>query len=125
MSRPVTRRSILAGGVATIAGWPAISEAQRSQTIKIGVLSDVSGSDMLEARRKKCFILAADYAFGHLLEQQTRRFMEKGGAQIVGSVRYPFPATTDFSSFLLQAQSSGADVLALATAGADTIANVK
>ena len=65
------------------------------------------------------FFLTADYAFGYSLEEQTGSFVSENGGTIAGSVRHPL-ATTDFSSFLLQAQASGAKVVGLANAGADT-----
>lgn len=65
------------------------------------------------------FFLTADYAFGYSLEEQTSAFVTANNGTITGSVRHPL-ATTDFSSFLLQAQSSGAKVIGLANAGADT-----
>jgi branched-chain amino acid transport system substrate-binding protein len=64
------------------------------------------------------------YAFGHALERDTTAFVEKSGGTVVGSVRHPFPGS-DFSSFLLQAQASGAKVVGLANAGGDTINAVK
>ncbi len=68
---------------------------------------------------KTWYILTADYAFGHAMEADVTRVVEANGGEIVGSIRHPFP-TPDFSSFILQAQASGADVIALANAGADT-----
>ncbi|MDO6823831.1 ABC transporter substrate-binding protein [Marinobacter sp. 1_MG-2023] len=68
---------------------------------------------------KSWYILTADYAFGHSLEADVTRMVESNGGEIIGSIRHPFP-TPDFSSFILQAQASGADVIALANAGADT-----
>ncbi|SFN58790.1 ABC transporter substrate-binding protein [Marinobacter pelagius] len=68
---------------------------------------------------KSWFILTADYAFGHAMEADVTRVVESNGGEIVGSIRHPFP-TDDFSSYILQAQASGADVIALANAGADT-----
>lgn len=68
---------------------------------------------------KSWYILTADYAFGHAMEEDVTRVVEANGGEIVGSIRHPFP-TPDFSSFILQAQASGADVIALANAGADT-----
>ena len=64
------------------------------------------------------FFLTADYAFGQALERDASRAVTANGGKVVGSVRHPF-STADFSSFLLQAQSSGAKVLGLANAGAD------
>ncbi|RAU17489.1 ABC transporter permease [Nitrincola tibetensis] len=65
------------------------------------------------------FILTADYAFGHALEGDVEKVVTANGGTVVQKVRHPFP-TGDFSSFILQAQSSGAKVVALANAGSDT-----
>jgi branched-chain amino acid transport system substrate-binding protein len=64
------------------------------------------------------FFLTADYAFGQALERDASRAVKASGGTVVGSVRHPF-SSADFSSFLLQAQSSGAKILGLANAGAD------
>src|SRR5699024_6088196 len=73
---------------------------------------------------KKWFFITADYAFGHALEANTSDVVEKLGGTVVGKVRAPLD-TNDFSSYLLQAQNSGADVVALANAGRDTVNSVK
>jgi branched-chain amino acid transport system substrate-binding protein len=78
-----------------------------------------TGGALVKQGGDSWFFLTADYAFGYSLEQQTSDFVKKSGGNIVGSVRHPL-ATTDYSSFLLQAQSSGAKVVGLANAGADT-----
>lgn len=65
------------------------------------------------------FILTADYAFGHALEADVEKVVLENGGRVIQKVRHPFP-TSDFSSFILQAQSSGASVVALANAGSDT-----
>ncbi|WP_404426633.1 ABC transporter substrate-binding protein [Thalassospira australica] len=70
------------------------------------------------------FFLTADYAFGYSLEEQTGNFVKANGGSVVGSVRHPL-ASTDFSSFLLQAQASGAKVIGLANAGLDTANAIK
>jgi branched-chain amino acid transport system substrate-binding protein len=70
------------------------------------------------------FFLTADYAFGYSLEEQTANFVKSKGGQVLGAVRHPL-ATTDYSSFLLQAQSSGAKVIGLANAGLDTANSIK
>ncbi|AMD01231.1 ABC transporter substrate-binding protein [Halomonas chromatireducens] len=66
------------------------------------------------------FMLTADYAFGHALEGDVTRVVEESGGEVVGGVRHPFP-TDDFSSYILQAQGSGAKIIGLANAGADTV----
>ena len=73
---------------------------------------------------KKWFFLTADYAFGHSLEKDAMAVVKANGGEVVGSVRHPFPGS-DFSSFLLKAQASGAQIIGLANAGADTIASIK
>jgi branched-chain amino acid transport system substrate-binding protein len=77
-----------------------------------------------KAGGKKWFFLTADYAFGHSLEKDAMAVVKANGGEVVGSVRHPFPGS-DFSSFLLKAQSSGAQIIGLANAGADTINSVK
>ncbi len=70
------------------------------------------------------FFITADYAFGHSLEGDTANVVTASGGKVLGKVRAPFP-NTDFSSFLLQAQASGAKIIGLANAGADTINAIK
>jgi len=67
------------------------------------------------------FFVTADYAFGHALRDDAAKFVQAAGGKVLGSVAHPFPGTTDFASFLLQAQASGAKVVALANAGTDII----
>lgn len=74
---------------------------------------------------KRWFFITADYTFGHNTERDATGFITKVGGSVVGSAAYPFPATSDFSSFILKALSSKADVLGLATSGVDTISIVK
>ncbi|MCP9627429.1 ABC transporter substrate-binding protein [Rhodopseudomonas palustris] len=74
--------------------------------------------------KKKWAILEADYAYGHQLAGDATRFVEAAGGSVVSDIKHPIN-TADFSSFLLQAQSSGSDVIALANGGADTINAIK
>lgn len=78
-----------------------------------------TGGALVKQGGNKWFFLTADYAFGYSLEQQTTDFVKANGGEVVGSVRHPL-SNADYSSFLLQAQSSGANVIGLANAGADT-----
>lgn len=73
---------------------------------------------------KDWFILAADYAFGHALQADATKVVEANGGKVVGAARHPLNMT-DFSSFLLQAQSSKAKVLGLSNAGGDTTNAIK
>ena len=79
---------------------------------------------VVKAGGKSWFFLTADYAFGTALQADATAAVTKSGGSVVGSVRAPL-ASSDFSSFLLQAQSSKADILGLANAGGDTINAVK
>ena len=74
---------------------------------------------------KNWFFVTADYGYGHALQDDATTFLKAAGGTVVGSTVYPFPGTTDFSSFLLQAQSSGAKVLALASSGNDVVNELK
>jgi branched-chain amino acid transport system substrate-binding protein len=83
-----------------------------------------TGGALVEQGGKKWFFLTADYAFGYSLEEETAKYVKSKGGQVVGAVRHPLSAN-DFSSFLLQAQSSGANVIGLANAGLDTANSIK
>jgi branched-chain amino acid transport system substrate-binding protein len=83
-----------------------------------------TGGALVENGGNKWFFLTADYAFGYSLEGDTSKFVKSKGGQVLGSVRHPLSAN-DFSSFLLQAQSSGANVVGMANAGLDTSNAIK
>ncbi len=87
-------------------------------------LAKGTGAAVVKQGGKTWFFLTADYAFGHQLQADTTRVVEANGGKVVGSVRAPLNAS-DFSSFLLQAQGSKADILGLANAGGDTINSIK
>jgi branched-chain amino acid transport system substrate-binding protein len=89
------------------------------------MLGKSTGGATVRSGGDSWFFLTADYVFGHQLQASTTRFVEAAGGKVLGSVAYPFPGTTDFSSFLLQAQASGAKVLGLCNAGADTVNSIK
>jgi branched-chain amino acid transport system substrate-binding protein len=87
-------------------------------------LAKGTGNAVVKQGGKNWFFLTADYAFGHQLQADTAKVVEASGGKVVGSVRAPLNAS-DFSSFLLQAQSSKAQILGLANAGGDTINSIK
>jgi branched-chain amino acid transport system substrate-binding protein len=89
------------------------------------MLAHSTGGAMVARGGKKWFFITANYAFGQLLRNQTEAAVKAAGGTVLGDAAYPFPQTTDFSSFLVQAQSSGADVLGLANAGKDTVNSIK
>ena len=88
------------------------------------MLANGTGSALVKTGGDSWFFLTADYAFGHALERDTAAAVTKAGGKVLGQVRHPFPGT-DFSSFLLQAQTSKAKVIGLANAGGDTINSIK
>jgi branched-chain amino acid transport system substrate-binding protein len=87
-------------------------------------LANGTARTIIEQGGKTWFFLTADYAFGKQLEAGASDVVKAGGGSVVGGVRVPL-GTSDFSSYLLQAQGSGAQVLALANAGADTSNSMK
>ena len=87
-------------------------------------LANVAGSALVKAGNKSWFFVTTEYAFGHSLEADASRVVKANGGSVVGAVRAPLNAS-DFSSFLLQAQASKAQILAFANAGGDTINAMK
>src|SRR4051812_43627747 len=87
-------------------------------------LAQTTGKAEVATGGKTWFFLTADYAFGAALERDTTAVVKQAGGEVLGSVKHPLN-TTDFSSFLLQAQSSKAQVIGLANAGGDTINSIK
>ncbi|WP_076864581.1 ABC transporter substrate-binding protein [Bradyrhizobium mercantei] len=83
-----------------------------------------TGSALVHAGGDTWFFLTADYAFGYALEKDTSEIVKESGGKVLGSVRVPLNSS-DFSSFLLQAQSSKAKVIGLANAGLDTVNSIK
>ncbi len=87
-------------------------------------LSHGTASAVVKAGGTSWFILAADYAFGQQLAKDTTTVVEANGGKVLGTVRHPLNAS-DFSSYLLQAQTSGAKVIGIANAGNDTVNAIK
>jgi branched-chain amino acid transport system substrate-binding protein len=87
-------------------------------------LANGTGNAIVKRGGDTWFFITADYAFGYALERDTEAVVLKSGGKVLGKVRHPFPGT-DFSSFLLQAQASGAKIIGLANAGGDTINSIK
>ncbi len=84
------------------------------------MLGKSTGGATVKAGGDSWFFITADYVFGQTLQRDTAEIVTKAGGTVKGSIAYPFPDTTDFSSHLVRAQASGAKVLGLAMAGADT-----
>jgi branched-chain amino acid transport system substrate-binding protein len=87
-------------------------------------LAHVAGKALVQRGENTWFFITADYAFGHALERDTSDVVKQAGGQVLGAARAPLN-TADFSSFLLQAQSSKAKVVGLANAGGDTQNSIK
>jgi branched-chain amino acid transport system substrate-binding protein len=87
-------------------------------------LANGTGKAVVKAGGDSWFFLTADYAFGHALQRDTSAVVEANGGKVIGSVNVPLN-TPDFSSFLLQAQSSKAKIIGLANAGGDTTNSIK
>ena len=100
---------------------PATSIHYLMDTIALG---NVVGKAIVKDGGDSWFFLTADYAFGHSLEKDTGEVVKAAGGKVMGAVRHPL-STGDFSSFLLQAQTSGAKIVGLANAGGDTVNSIK
>jgi branched-chain amino acid transport system substrate-binding protein len=81
--------------------------------------SHSTGNAVLKSGGDSWFLIVADYTFGHALEREVTQLVTSSGGKVLGSAAYPFPGTTDYSSYLVQAQSSGAKVVGLCNTGGD------
>jgi len=112
--------------ILTIAAGSASTALTNAECSDLGIhyvydtfaLATGTGNAIVKSGLTDWYFVTADYAFGHSLEENTANVVKELGGNIVGSVRHPFKAT-DYSSFILQAQSSGAQVVAFANAGND------
>ena len=88
-------------------------------------LANGTGREVVKSGGDTWFFTTADYVFGKSLEEDTSKVVTAAGGKVLGAARHPSPGTTDFSSYLLQAQASGAKIIGLANAGADTVNCIK
>ena len=88
-------------------------------------LSHATGAPLVKQGWDSWFFITPNYAFGQMLQADTTHSVEGAGGKVLGSISYPFPETTDYSAFLLKAQSSGAKVVAFLGAGTDFVNAVK
>src|SRR6202012_362072 len=84
-----------------------------------------TGGAMVKAGGDTWYFVTPNYAFCEAKQRDTTKFVEAGGGKVVESQLYPFPETTDFSSYLVKAQASGAKILGICGAGADLINVIK
>ena len=115
---------IVSGAAASDLTGPKCNANTIHWTYDTWMLANGTGKAMVKTGGDTWFFLTADYAFGHALERDTAAVVEANGGKVLGKVRHPLN-TSDFSSFLLQAQASKAKVIGLANAGGDTINSIK
>jgi branched-chain amino acid transport system substrate-binding protein len=84
-----------------------------------------TGGAMVKAGGDTWYFITPNYAFGEATQRDTTRFVQAGGGKVLGAQIYPFPESTDFSSYLVKAQASGAKILGICGAGADLINIIK
>jgi len=111
------------GATADLTG-PQCAPTTVHWTMDTWMLAHSTGGAMVKAGGDSWFFITADYAFGHALERDTANFVTQAGGKVLGNVLAPL-GNSDFSSFLIQAQSSGAKVIGLANAGSDTVNCIK
>ncbi|HET7594282.1 MAG TPA: ABC transporter substrate-binding protein [Stellaceae bacterium] len=124
ISKDKDRVFLMSGPGSSDLTGPACSPTGVHWTYDTYALSHVAGKAMVERGEDTWFFITADYAFGHALERDASDVVKASGGKVLGSVRHPLN-TQDFSSFLLQAQASGAKVIGLANAGGDTQTAIK
>jgi branched-chain amino acid transport system substrate-binding protein len=124
IAREKNKVFLVSGAAASDLTGPKCSPTTIHWTYDTWALANGTGNAIVKTGGDTWFFLTADYAFGAALERDTAAVIEKNGGRVVGRVRHPFPGT-DFSSFLLQAQSSKAKIIGLANAGSDTINSIK
>jgi branched-chain amino acid transport system substrate-binding protein len=116
--------TIAAGSATTVLTNDACSPLGIHYVYDTYALATGTGNAIVREGGDSWFFVTSDYAFGHSLEENTANKVKELGGEVVGTVRHPFGAT-DYSSFLLQAQASGAEVVGLANAGTDFSTSVK
>jgi branched-chain amino acid transport system substrate-binding protein len=124
VTREKNKAFLVSGAAASDLTGKACSPNTIHWTYDTWMLAHGTGSAIVKTGGKSWFFLTADYAFGHALERDTEEVVVKNGGKVLGKVRHPLNAQ-DFSSFLLQAQSSKAQIIGLANAGGDTINSIK
>lgn len=124
VAREANRIFLVSGAATTALTNENCSPTTLHWTYDTYMLAVGTGRAMVQEGGDTWFFLTADYEFGHSLEENTARVVEESGGEVLGAVRHPL-STADFSSYLLQAQGSGAAVIGLANAGTDTTNAIK
>jgi len=124
IARTKNKVFVVSGAAASDLTGPKCNANTVHWTYDTWMLANGTGKALVKTGGDTWFFLTADYAFGHALERDTAAAVEANGGKVLGKVRHPLN-TNDFSSFLLQAQTSKAKVIGLANAGGDTINSIK
>src|SRR3954454_10481242 len=124
VTREKNKAFLVSGAASSDLTGKACSPNTIHWTYDTWMLAHGTGSAIVQTGGKSWFFLTADYAFGHALERDTEEVVTKSGGKVLGKVRHPIN-NQDFSSFLLQAQSSKAKIIGLANAGGDTTNSIK
>jgi branched-chain amino acid transport system substrate-binding protein len=124
ITREKNKVFLVSGAATTELTGAACSPTTIHWTYDTYALAVGTGRAMVQEGGDSWFFITADYAFGHQLEEDTANVVKEEGGEVLGSVRHPL-STADFSSYLLQAQGSGAKVIGLANAGTDTTNAIK
>src|ERR1700678_3254331 len=124
LTREKNKININSGGGSSDLTGSACSPNPAHRTYDTYALSNVAGKAMVKRGEDTWFFVTADYAFGAALERDAANVVKESGGKVLGDVRHPLNSS-DFSSFLLQAQASKAKVVAFANAGGDTINALK
>ena len=124
IAKEKNRMTIVTGAASTPITGAQCTDTNIHYVYDTYALANGTGKAVVKQGGDTWFFVTADYAFGQALEKDTTAVILKNGGKVLGSVRHPFPGT-DFSSFLLKAQSSGAKVIGLANAGTDTTNSIK
>ncbi len=109
---------VSSGGTSDLTG-KACSPNSIHWTYDTWALANSTGKALVKSGGDTWFFLTANYAFGHTLERDVETVVQQNGGKVLGKLRHPFP-TSDFASFLLEAQASQAKIIGLANAGRDT-----
>jgi branched-chain amino acid transport system substrate-binding protein len=124
ITRDKGRAFLVSGAASSDLTGKACSPNTIHWTYDTWMLANGTGSAIVKTGGDSWFFITADYAFGHALERDTAAVVQKMGGKVLGAVKVPLN-TQDFSSFLLQAQSSKAKIIGLANAGGDTTNSIK
>ena len=124
IAKEKNRIALISGAASTLVTNKDCNDVTVQWTYDTYAVANGTAKAVVKQGGKKWFFLTADYAFGHSLEKDAGDVVKANGGEVVGAVRHPFPGS-DFSSYLLKAQSSGAQIIGLANAGGDTINAIK